>query len=401
MSKLIRVSIWLALILCLVLPIKPAEAETTNSMVTLDLLGPTTAVRGAGAPFKEAFHFASDFGGPAILKVMNGGMPDSSGTRVSSAVIKLNSQVIFGPSEFNKKVYQIEKDILLTKGDNSLEVELRGKPGSKITFQFVQSVSNVHVVPAGIVFDEPGTSSQITVLGNLSDGTEVNIAGSSCGTTYLSSDTHIAIVTNQGLVSGVAPGNAVITIANDFFTATVDAVVNGSRPSLSNISLSPTALPIPRKGDQFVLQLAFEYQDANADIERIDITFIYPDGTTKIRSEQFFEPAAEGTHLESFLVDDSFGAGAYQLEIEVFDGQGSSSGAGTAVFNLSETAEPILEISSITPNQGAPGDVIVIEGHGFVTAILRKTTLGFSDCPGGQCCRSPPTGWKWSFRSAP
>ena len=339
MSKFIWVSIWVSLILCLVLPIKAAEANITNGMVNLDLLGPTTAVRVEGSPRIETFPFMSDFGGPATLKVTNGSLEDSFDERVSSSIIKLNSQVIFGPSKFNKNVYLIEKDVLLTKGNNILDIELRGKPGGRITFQIIQSVSNVRAIPADIVFDGPGTSSQISVLGNLTDGTEINITGSSCGTTYLSSAPQIAIVTIQGLVSAVAPGSAVITVVNDFFTANVSAVINGSHPSLSNISLSHEAFPVPNLGEQFIQTLVFDYKDQNGDIDRLDITLVFPDGTSKSSSQKFIEPVVEGTYLRSYLVDDSFAAGVYQFEIEAFDSQGNSSVAVTAFFNVSETAE--------------------------------------------------------------
>ena len=60
------------------------------------------------------------------LLVQNG---DSDKTRVTSATLTLNSVPVIGPADFKKSVARIEKAVVL-KPQNTLTVELAGKPGS-------------------------------------------------------------------------------------------------------------------------------------------------------------------------------------------------------------------------------------------------------------------------------
>jgi hypothetical protein len=64
------------------------------------------------------------------MSIINGAQ---SGTnRVSSATVKLNGNVIAGPSEFNQKIYVLIFQVPV-QTTNTLEIELQGKPGSFIT----------------------------------------------------------------------------------------------------------------------------------------------------------------------------------------------------------------------------------------------------------------------------
>ena len=98
------------------------QVIASDGSVTLDIWGPTTSFRTTGPPTIESFNINSAFGGPAILKLTNGSLEDDIAERVSSSIVKLNSQTLFDPSEFNKNVYQLEKDVFLLPGNNFLEV---------------------------------------------------------------------------------------------------------------------------------------------------------------------------------------------------------------------------------------------------------------------------------------
>ena len=98
-----------------------------------------TFVRGTGTPVTETKTFPG-VSGKAIIKVYNGGLADAGTVRVSSAVIKINGQIIFDQSNFNQNVATLEKEITLNDGQNTLEATLKSKPGGKLTIQIVQAI---------------------------------------------------------------------------------------------------------------------------------------------------------------------------------------------------------------------------------------------------------------------
>ena len=67
-----------------------------------EVLSPTSFTRGTGEPVTETLSFSA-LGGSAIIKLKNGNLEDTSAERVSSSLITVNGQVIFGPSNFNQQ----------------------------------------------------------------------------------------------------------------------------------------------------------------------------------------------------------------------------------------------------------------------------------------------------------
>ena len=112
---------------------------TCYAMVQLEVLSPTTCIRGTGAPITEAFTFLG-FSGPATIKLTNGGLEDDSIEKVSSSIVTVNGQVVFGSSEFNQNVGYLEKETTLVEEQNTLGVCLKGKPGGQLTIQITQEV---------------------------------------------------------------------------------------------------------------------------------------------------------------------------------------------------------------------------------------------------------------------
>jgi RHS repeat-associated protein len=91
--------------------------------------------REAGKPITEIFTFPSASPGQTFtLNVYNGGLNDqtANGELVSSAVITLNGVQVFGPSDFNQQVSFLSAEVIL-QAENTLAVELRGKPGGMLT----------------------------------------------------------------------------------------------------------------------------------------------------------------------------------------------------------------------------------------------------------------------------
>jgi hypothetical protein len=106
------------------------------------LFGPKTYVRTTSAPdvHRDQFAFASRHR-EARLTVTNG---DEAGRgRVSSARILLNGREVFGPSDFRQQVDALDMFLPL-EDQNTLEVELSGKPGGRVTVQVSQPFFEEH-----------------------------------------------------------------------------------------------------------------------------------------------------------------------------------------------------------------------------------------------------------------
>lgn len=100
-----------------------------------------TFTRAAGKPVIETVPFSA-VGGRATLKVSN--------NKVSSATISINGQAVFGPLDFNRNAVNLESEIPLVHGPNTLEVILKSQPGSRITVDIVQEV--VEITPEIVRF---------------------------------------------------------------------------------------------------------------------------------------------------------------------------------------------------------------------------------------------------------
>ena len=88
---------------------------------------PVVFIRGKGKPFMETITWDS-CGGPGLLQI--------SVNSVSSANIYLNGVKIASPGDFSKNVTQLEFEIELLEGDNTLQVRIEGKPGGYLGIEF-------------------------------------------------------------------------------------------------------------------------------------------------------------------------------------------------------------------------------------------------------------------------
>lgn len=74
-------------------------------------------------------------------------------------------------------------------------------------------------------FVDVGGKKRLSIFGEYSDGIDRELDGQAAGTTYESSDPEIATVDAGGLVTGVSPGQAVITAKNGEFQIQVKFIV--------------------------------------------------------------------------------------------------------------------------------------------------------------------------------
>ena len=109
-------------------------ANEGYATVEWEVFGPATIVSGKGAPASKAFTFSAP-GGQATIKLTK--------SKVSNATAIFNGETIFIPSDFKKNTNYLESEILLSEGQNTLEVVLRSKPGAELTIRIVQEVAEI------------------------------------------------------------------------------------------------------------------------------------------------------------------------------------------------------------------------------------------------------------------
>ena len=76
-----------------------------------------------------------------IFKVYNGGLEDTTYELVSSSTVTLNGTEILGPNDFNQNVAYLEVPVAL-QAQNTLSVEVRGKPGGAMIIKLFPSWSS-------------------------------------------------------------------------------------------------------------------------------------------------------------------------------------------------------------------------------------------------------------------
>ncbi len=94
--------------------------------------GPFHFVRRRGKPRTESASWVG-CGGSGTLRILNSG--------TSSAVVVLNGGEVAGPQDFNPNVQVLEIPILDLPTENTLEVTMRGAPGSSLQISFIAAGS--------------------------------------------------------------------------------------------------------------------------------------------------------------------------------------------------------------------------------------------------------------------
>jgi hypothetical protein len=135
---------FLVVLSVLIIAVLPASAR----VVDITLLN-EDFVRTTGSPVTETRTFTG-FAAPATINIYNGAQNDNeTGERVSSSVINVNGVNAFGTADFNKNVTSLTAQVNLNEGDNTVSVELRGKPGGKIRVEIVQEAEESKIILSG------------------------------------------------------------------------------------------------------------------------------------------------------------------------------------------------------------------------------------------------------------
>ena len=144
----------------------------------------------------------------------------------------------------------------------------------------------------------------------------------------------------------------------------------GTAPVLSDLSLSPTLLPVPREHEKFTLSFVFNFSDPDMDIQSLNISLTGPSGIVQARYEELLSQQPTGTGGRQFVIDSSFIPGVYQIKLEILDLIGNSSGIQSVIFTIDPLAQRFLEITGVQPLSGRPGDKVLINGRGFESDSL-------------------------------
>lgn len=240
----------IVMILLLALPCMRAQAGSYT------LLEPTGFQRSSGAPVTESLSFAAlDTASVYTINVYNGGLEDHPliGELVSSSVISLNGQQIFGPDEFNQDTIFVTRPINV-QSENELTVELRGKPGGVITLEIIGEDSTPPLISTVIspVANATGWHvGDVTVSFQCSDGAS-SIAVCPAP----------VVVTTEG--AGQIVGGTASDRAGNQATASVTLYIDKTLPAIT-----PQVVPAPNTAgwNRSDVNVSFDCHDALSGID--------------------------------------------------------------------------------------------------------------------------------------
>jgi len=154
-----------------------------------------------------------------------------------------------------------------------------------------------------------------------------------------------------------------------------------SLPVIEQLSIMNTEVSLAVGGNEYNQAMAVKYLDPDLDIETIKIGLTYPDGSNVARDVAIAQSAETGVYMDILYINSEYPAGDYVFNANLVDSHGHESGVQTVAFTISESAIPPVAISSIAPDNGKPGDEIVIHGHGFDADEPERNVVSFSRIP--------------------
>jgi hypothetical protein len=150
-----------------------------------------------------------------------------------------------------------------------------------------------------------------------------------------------------------------------------------SSPQILRTVVSDAVVPLPVGIEQFPVTVTFDFFDPDLDLDTLHTTLVYPDGTRTVNAEPLWQEASGGTFLDYRIIDSSHAEGLYCIEVELEDLEGMRSGVHTVSFEVRSSAPKPLEIISLSPLSGGPGDTVQITGVGFYADEPWKNDVSF------------------------
>jgi RHS repeat-associated protein len=274
------------------------------------VFGPQTCQRGTGAPTVFTYTFSvKEPSSGHIVQVYNGGLEDASYEPVGSSTVTLNGVEILGPRNFNQNVRYLEVPVGL-QPDNSLRVEVRGKPGGALVLKVVPFV----VIDSPLA-GEVCVATTVTLKGHLSsDATGVSVNGQAAttsGASFVAAGIPLVeganLLTVTAVGGGGFVGRASVTIVRDTTapTTTVTSPEDGATVRIPEVDIigtvnDPGAIvivggaPVALLGGAFSVRghplepgvnlIAIEARDAvgNRSVRTLRVTYAPPPPTARI-----------------------------------------------------------------------------------------------------------------------
>ncbi len=146
-------------------------------------------------------------------------------------------------------------------GDTRLQVFYDGRQDTLDLSVRYATLEGLTLSPADLQLDL-GEYRQLTVSGQLSDDSLINLSLPATGTRYVSSDRTVAVVSAEGIVFGLAEGICTIQVENEDFAASGSVQV-GQPARLTTLELSPAQLEL-EVGSNSQLHLIGSYDDGTS-----------------------------------------------------------------------------------------------------------------------------------------
>lgn len=295
--------------------------------------GPEIFIRESGSPVTLTRPFDVPVARDGIISLSNGLEDDTTiNELVSSSVITLNGQTLFGPSEFNQNVTSLQEPVTFVQGTNTLTVELRGKPGGALSIELLASdepptatfAANPLSGPAplSVSFDASASSDPDNDITDYSwdFGDNSTGAGQTVSHTYSSSGTFTATLTVTDAFGLSSQATTTLT------------VIEPNTAPLASFTAQPQTGEVPLT----VLFDATGSTDAENNIANYDWDF--GDGTTGT-GEIITHPYST--------------AGTFTATLTVTDTDGLSDSVTTTITVTETNTAPVASFTS-TPTGGEP-----------------------------------------------
>ena len=312
---------------------------THNSFANEFITFSKTYVRASGAPVTLSDSISPlEFNTTWLLRVINGSLTDDSIETVSSSFLYINSVEVLQMNDFNQNVTLIEIPISLTSS-NSIDVELRGKSGGRITVEIVGKDTNlptaIWLMPA---LSQYSNTSMITAKVQLNDDISgIDASGLTIDLDDVPITANFPPITEPVLSITLETGLNLTDGEHTLNAQVVDRAGNTNTQSLSfTIDTTPPDIAISGV-------LNNEY--ANTDIiPIISITEINEDTRSILLNGSDF---TSGTTITV--------EGVYTLDVAVTDLAGNST-SETVTFTIDKTA-PVIVISGVFNGMYSNSDV--------------------------------------------
>jgi hypothetical protein len=353
---------------------EPTVPSTTTGFATattavqaapaaVTLFGPKRYTRTAGPPnqFQDVIPRPSWVQSPFTLRIENG--EANGANRISSAEVKVNGQVVAGPSDFNQNVGLIERTITLPTGTApvTLDVKLQSGPGRYLTISLGGNSADTQAVDLVVAEPADGTTTADTTPAlelTYADVAAAGGAASGVDTTTLrlfvdGSDRTSWVTVGSASATGVVPDGFALALGEHLVRAEIRDLAGNLAVKESRFTVGVT-VPQPTitspangsavRGPAVTVNGTFAGSGAGLTAS-CDAGTIHADGTISGNAFSCILPLPDGVHtIQAALVASTTAQATTQVQVTV---------DGTA---------PTLTVTDPTNGAYAQGATVTVAG---------------------------------------